>query len=223
MKSLKMIAGAAALAFATPAFAAPLVSFTSFETPSLGTGGGAYRYFLQPGGGFPSVPNGFAPIAGVTFTGASGIQANGSAWGFTPAPAGVQTAFIQSYQGVGGAISIALSGLTAGHLYKVSFAAAQRPGYGVNPFTVNVIAGGTLSAFSTSSTAWTTFTTSFRAGGTTDTLTFQGSALPGDGAFGLDAITVAVPEPATWALLILGFGTLGAAMRRRKPVSVSLA
>lgn len=222
MKSLKMAAGAAALVFATPAFAAPLISFNSFEAPSLGTGSGAYRYFLQPGGGFPAVPNGFTPIPGVTFTGASGIQANGSAWGFTPAPNGVQTAFIQSYNGVGGAISIALNGLIAGHTYKVSFAAAQRPGYGVNPFTVGVT-GGTLGSFSTASTAWTTYTTSFVAGGATDTLTFRGSAITGDSGFGLDAITVAVPEPATWALLILGFGTLGAALRRRQPRGVSLA
>ena len=30
----------------------------------------------------------------------------------------------------------------------------------------------------------------------------------------------AVPEPATWALLIAGFGTVGTAMRRRRPSSV---
>jgi hypothetical protein len=31
------------------------------------------------------------------------------------------------------------------------------------------------------------------------------------------AVSAAVPEPATWALMILGFGVVGAAMRRRKP------
>ncbi len=29
----------------------------------------------------------------------------------------------------------------------------------------------------------------------------------------------AVPEPATWALMIVGFGSVGAAMRRRRPVA----
>ena len=37
-------------------------------------------------------------------------------------------------------------------------------------------------------------------------------------------LTGAVPEPATWALMILGFGAVGAAMRRRKTnVTVSYA
>lgn len=33
----------------------------------------------------------------------------------------------------------------------------------------------------------------------------------------------AVPEPSAWALLILGFGLTGAAMRRRTKTSVSFA
>jgi hypothetical protein len=42
-----------------------------------------------------------------------------------------------------------------------------------------------------------------------------------DEAFGLDNIRVdafsaAVPEPSTWAMLILGFGALGASLRQRK-------
>lgn len=49
----------------------------------------------------------------------------------------------------------------------------------------------------------------------------------GDGAAGTPAglavrlDTLAVPEPATWGLMILGFGAVGAAMRRRK-TSVSV-
>jgi PEP-CTERM motif-containing protein len=41
---------------------------------------------------------------------------------------------------------------------------------------------------------------------------------PGD-PVGLDNITItqAVPEPATWAMMLLGFGAIGFAMRRRKP------
>lgn len=31
--------------------------------------------------------------------------------------------------------------------------------------------------------------------------------------------TAAVPEPATWALMIVGFGSIGATMRRRRPVA----
>lgn len=35
-------------------------------------------------------------------------------------------------------------------------------------------------------------------------------------------IAGAVPEPATWAMLIMGFGLVGAAMRRRKPGNVTV-
>lgn len=36
-----------------------------------------------------------------------------------------------------------------------------------------------------------------------------------NGRFSVLDVTAAVPEPATWALLILGFGAVGGAMRRR--------
>lgn len=36
-------------------------------------------------------------------------------------------------------------------------------------------------------------------------------------------ITTAVPEPATWAMMILGFGLVGGAMRRRKTLTVQPA
>lgn len=38
-----------------------------------------------------------------------------------------------------------------------------------------------------------------------------------------DFIAAAVPEPATWAMMIGGFGFIGAALRRRRQVSVSFA
>lgn len=59
----------------------------------------------------------------------------------------------------------------------------------------------------------------FRGGGNDlvlDDLTLDLVALPGAGAG-------AVPEPATWAMLILGFGLLGAAVRRHRPALVASA
>jgi hypothetical protein len=35
--------------------------------------------------------------------------------------------------------------------------------------------------------------------------------------------TGAVPEPATWAMMLLGFGAIGVSMRRRKPVLAQIA
>jgi hypothetical protein len=42
-------------------------------------------------------------------------------------------------------------------------------------------------------------------------------------AFDVIGYDVAVPEPATWAMMIAGFGFVGAAMRRRRKVQVSFA
>ncbi|WP_380876043.1 hypothetical protein ACFB49_07090 [Sphingomonas sp. DBB INV C78] len=61
----------------------------------------------------------------------------------------------------------------------------------------------------------------FTAAGATTTLRFTSNA--GEGAFGtaLDAVSIAasgqnlVPEPSTWAMAMVGFGVVGAAMRRR--------
>lgn len=209
MKKYAYLAAAAAAVMAVPASAATNISF---ESPSLGTGSGAYAYYTNPYSFF--VPSGFTAPAGVTFTGASGIQANGSAWGFNNTTDGTQTAFIQSYDGIGGAIDIALSGLTTATNYTVNFLAAQRPGYLANPFTVSV--DGTTQAFTATNAAFTPYAATFVATGSTATLSFTGSALPGDGGVGIDAISVtAVPEPATWAMMIGGFGLVGGAMRRR--------
>lgn len=55
--------------------------------------------------------------------------------------------------------------------------------------------------------------------------TFNGYAFettPNTGITATTAFPAAVPEPGTWALLILGFGAIGAAMRRKKH-SVSAA
>jgi hypothetical protein len=57
---------------------------------------------------------------------------------------------------------------------------------------------------------------------TTGTYTGPGSALD----FGMivtiaDSVKTAAPEPATWTLLMAGFGMVGAALRRRTPASAS--
>jgi choice-of-anchor C domain-containing protein len=62
------------------------------------------------------------------------------------------------------------------------------------------------------------WTFSFTATGAQTTLSFAGDG--SDGAYGavLDAVQVIapVPEPATWAMMLFGFGAIGFAMRRRK-------
>ena len=47
-------------------------------------------------------------------------------------------------------------------------------------------------------------------------LNFQGLHFTGDGVYSVDITGGAVPEPATWAMMIMGFGAAGSMIRRRK-------
>ena len=62
----------------------------------------------------------------------------------------------------------------------------------------------------------------FAPTGASTTIRFFGNATQAidDERFGIDNVVVsgAVPEPATWAMMILGFGSAGAALRRRRNV-----
>ena len=56
---------------------------------------------------------------------------------------------------------------------------------------------------------------------TTQTLTFLSIGTP-DGLppmAALDGVSLTVPEPATWAMMLLGFGGMGATLRRRRAVA----
>ncbi len=78
-----------------------------------------------------------------------------------------------------------------------------------------------------SASPWTTYNIGFQASNSgAFRLIFGDQSVGGDnqGAL-LDNISLsiaAVPEPATWAMMILGFGFIGASLRRRKAASVPL-
>ncbi|MEO5492397.1 MAG: choice-of-anchor C family protein [Sphingomonas sp.] len=118
-----------------------------------------------------------------------------------------------------------------GQIYNVTFFLGAN-GDGPPPFkTVGVTATGNATgnysvattAFPPNVTNWSPFNYVFTATGTSTTLTF---ASTGTTAFGaaLDNVNVtAVPEPATWALMILGFGAVGGVMRRRRQDGFAIA
>jgi hypothetical protein len=143
---------------------------------------------------------------------------------------GNQSAFIQG----GGWFELAVSGLNIGGSYTVSFFDSFRRAtelYSANTYSVS-FDGQVLGTFTPASNSFSSVTTGpFIASATEGLLTFRGLPLDGlDRAVGIDAVsvsairadvnqTVAVPEPATWALMCFGFGAIGGAFRRRATVA----
>jgi len=105
--------------------------------------------------------------------------------------------------------------------------ATGRPDYaGVSSLKLSINGGPTQSFINSDVTPnamnWKPFSVNFLATGAT-TIAFTNGNV-GDNALGLDDVSIsAVPEPASWAMLIGGFGLTGAAMRRRRRVTAVLA
>ena len=200
MKLKIALAAAAALVIsAGTASAAPIVF--SFETPSAG----GYTYD-------PTVSYG-------DFFGDSGIQQNGSAWGFTAAPDGTQTAFLQinpnQSPGFAGSVELDVTGLTFGQTYNLSFYSESRPNYG----TVDITIDGFGSFTPASTTAFTKVNAgNFVASGTSESFRFTATNPSAtDSGAALDAVTIsAAPEPGVWALMIAGLAMMGGALRLRR-------
>jgi choice-of-anchor C domain-containing protein len=119
-----------------------------------------------------------------------------------------------------------------GQTYQVTFDLAGNPDGGPTAKTLTTSANATivLSSFDTTgktvtNMGWTPVSFNFTATGSTETLTFLSTTTGDSGnstyptAFGpaLDNVSVtAVPEPSTWAMMILGFLGVGLVAQRRK-------
>lgn len=129
-----------------------------------------------------------------------------------------------------GQVSTTVTGLTVGNTYTLTFdwAAAQfenrNAAYQVD---LEAIIMGTGAATSSTTplevegqhafSGWMNGSLTFTATDEIETLSFLATGSPsGEPPVALlDDVSFSVPEPATWAMMILGFGAIGVAMRRR--------
>jgi hypothetical protein len=130
--------------------------------------------------------------------------------------------------GVQGSISQTITGLVVGDFYNLDFnwgSAQLRNRIGDTTEQLQINFGGStvftpvLFTPSETFTGWKNGHFQFQATSTSQTLSFLSIGTPG----GLPPIALldgvsltAVPEPATWAMLLFGFGGIGAMMRRRR-------
>lgn len=125
---------------------------------------------------------------------------------------------------------------SVGDTYRVTYWIARNPDSGIDPRTGFATVGGSTVQFSyagsgnRSNMQWQQEFIDFTATSTSASLTFAADPATANGFFGpaLDNVSIAtiagvVPEPSAWALMILGFGVAGAAMRRRRKVRFSFA
>ena len=121
------------------------------------------------------------------------------------------------FVGTGGSITV-----TGGLFTLSSFDAGLGSAFGNSTYTITGSLNGTQDYFATYVNSTAAFNTITTGSGATlfDTLTFALSTT--SSSANIDNIVVnaaAVPEPASWAMFIGGFGLIGAVARRRTSVS----
>jgi hypothetical protein len=215
-----VIAAVASLAFAPSAFAANLVVNGGFEdTTGLGP--------VNADGGY-DLP-GFGTLPGWTVLGSSnGVTLNGPGNPYGLAAASGDWSIdltAPSNLGFGGIRQTIATEI--GHTYRLTFDIGNSPAInGQTPARIGAQIGSTLPAWNfggggDTGNAWQSITYDFVADSAASDLVF-GGVFGGNavaGYVGLDNVAVVdmgVPEPGTWALMLLGFGALGGALRRSR-------
>lgn len=125
-----------------------------------------------------------------------------------------------------GPLTQTITGLTVGDKYHLSFSYAfsqQKPYSGDTVQSLTETLGGqsfnsgdvTLPSHGFS--GWQTFSTIITASSSSETLSFLAAGTPQVPPFALVSnVSLTVPEPAAWSLLILGVGLVGGSLRRRR-------
>lgn len=223
MNKMPIALAALALAITAPASAATnLLTNGSFESGfsgwSLSNAGGGTAPVVIPYGTNAGYPGGAFGEA---------ILANAVA-SISPDAVGRSLAYFSSDTANPDTLSQTIA-LVAGQTYNLGFD-FYAPANGIaNPndatlrFRINGTPVGSIltagSASGTPAKTWFNFNTTFVAavsGPATLAFDFRGLGVTA-ADFGVDRVyaTAAVPEPATWAMMIFGFGAIGSVVRRR--------
>lgn len=205
--------------FSGVAVSAPLID-ESFESNNLAS---SFVGFLYADAAFnQSVGYGLVGVSapGWSFEGQAGLSYSNTEWGGT-ASAGNVFGFLRNN---GGEISQSFNNV-AGN-YTFSFDMVQRTSWRQGgPQTMSVLFDGNTVLSGTPGDAWTTFSFSAsNVGSGSHALSFRGTNLSGgaDTSIFLDNLRVTfsptspVPEPESFAMLLLGLGVVGGAVRRRR-------
>jgi choice-of-anchor C domain-containing protein len=210
-KFLLIAGAAAAAALVSSAAQAAIVADGDFSSPS---GGGSFATY------------GSGSSMGPWLVTQGSVDLIGAYWQ-APTVGGGSVDLDGSFQAGGISQSLAIG---AGS-YKLSFFLSGNPDSSLGPKTVQVSVGGALQNFtfdtatagnSHGAMGYVLETLNFTTPGAT-TLSFT-SLDASNSAFGpvIGGVSVnAVPEPATWALMISGFGMAGVALRRRRQVALA--
>lgn len=214
---------ALALCAATPASAVTvnLVTNGGFESPTIGT-------FYQNYGAHTN-----DPYSGLAFPGWSVTTNNvdivSQLSGPFPGAAyqGTQYLDLVGYGSTGGVSQT--FGTVAGRTYNLFFAFSNNPGSlpsasaDFSVFGTQSLLSGSVSHGGATPSAlnWATLSRSFIADSTSTTLTFTNTVGGANGGVFLDGVSVssAVPEPSTWAMMLIGFAGLGFIGYRRSRIS----
>lgn len=198
---------AATLAWAGSASAAPVILQSDFEEVAVNPG----NYVI--------VGSADGWTKGV---GTAGIEVQNNAAG-APAPTG-GAKFVELDSNANSSMFYTFG---VGGSFEMSFLYSARPGVGagsngITLFLNNVMLNppGEITGIGGPVTNWTSHTVNFTANAG-DTITFWATGASDSYGGYLDNITIsAVPEPATWAMMIAGFGLAGGMVRSARRRSV---
>jgi hypothetical protein len=225
-------------AAATPAFAANLVSNGDFtdltnglgqlsnNTDAIDWGNNGYNFVINTAD--QAVPQGGGTLA--LWDAANG---GSTTWnGMTLSGAGNFLAEDGDY--ITGPVTQTIGGLIVGHTYDLTFNYAFGQQYGFSGATIQSLAAdigstswdsGNVNVASHGFSGWQSATVDFTASSTSEVLSFLATGNLPVPPFALvsDVSITAVPEPATWAMLLAGFAGLGYAGFRSARRKIVLA